>query len=145
MVMYVQSTRLNYNQIGLRRMFLPGGETWRWFEKNVRRPMILKARRETPVGRHGRLLRGMRARTIGTNQFVVRIHMWNDVDYAAVVHEGHKADLYIMGRPKLWVGAQSYFIRGAKRPIPMDYVHGQKGNPWMRRSMEWALHRKGLL
>lgn len=139
------TTKLRVYDLNLARMFKPGGETFNWFDRNVRRPMITKARRDTPVRRHGALLRGMRSRTFGTNQYAVRIYMWNDVHYAAIVHEGHRGG-YVQGRPWLWVGVQSDWPeRGSRGKARLEWVSAQFGNPWMERAKDWALHRKGLI
>lgn len=139
--------------VRLRQMFLPGGETYSWFFRNVRRPIHSRARKTAPRGRTGGLARAMASRQIGTNQYRIDIEVWNSAPYARSVHDGHLSGI-IEGRPWLWVGAQGPLPIGMRRPRRMIEVAGvghsthpnAKGpQPWIRDAMVWGLARKGLL
>lgn len=143
MVLYASTTVIT-RPVMLRSMFLPAGETFMWFERNIRIPMHRRAISNAPFRRHGRLKRSMHSRSIGTNQYLIRIRLWNTAPYATIVHEGTEGML-IEGKPWLWVGVQSAPPAGWTKPKRIIEVRGQKAQPFMRDAMEWSLHRKGLL
>jgi hypothetical protein len=128
----------------LRRMFMSGGETYNWFEVNVRVPMHRNARNRAPFRRHGGLKRGMYSRSRGYNQYRIDITVGNLAEYATFVHEGTQGLIFAKSGPWLKLGIQSATGPGDPRRMNLDAVNGQDANPFIDDAMQWALARKRL-
>lgn len=151
--MYTQRVISVTYPVQMRRMFLPAGEVYSWFQRNVRRPIHRKAVTSAPRGRSGHLARSHASRVQGTNQYLLHVEVWNSAHYARSVHDGH-ASAIIEGRPWLWVGVQGPLLPDADGPVRMFEVSGvgfsthpnAKGRqPWIAQAMRWGLARKRLL
>lgn len=125
-------------------MFMPGGETYRWFDRNVRAPALALAIAEAPM-RSGALRAGHYADLQGSNQYGINIFLANALEHAEWVHEGTAGGrggrIYPEHHQYLAVGHQSLW----PPTLHAGSVSGQDPNPWMREAVTTVLASRRLL
>lgn len=130
------------DRLAMLGMTMPGGETYRWFHRNVEVPALTLADVTTPT-RTGRM-RAQNYSDMGANQSGLWVQLGNHADYAVYVHEGTDGPIFPSYSHLLALGRQSPTGWGYPPFMYAESVSGQRSQPWLADSAADALRAHGF-